>query len=284
LNDRQQDLVGRTCLVTGANTGIGRAIATGLAHRGGRVLLACRSADRAREVVDEIATSGGAGCAEHVPLDLADLASVRACGRLLARQGERLHVLVNNAGVAGQRGVTEQGFELAFGVNHLGHFLLTMLLLEPLRTAGRARIVNLASRAHYGAKGIDFDAVRQRTRTPAGLVEYQMSKLCNVLFTRELARRLDGVAVTSYAVDPGVVASDIWRRVPWPVRPAITRFMASTEDGARTPLQCATAPGFEAHDGCYFQQGEVQEPSPVATAELAAELWLRSEVWTRPFC
>ena len=137
---------------------------------------------------------GGAhgGPAEHVPLDLADLDSVRACAGRSSTGASRSHVLVNNAGVAASRGATAQGFELTFGVNHLGHFLLTTLLLDGLGDGAPRRVVSLASKAHFGAKGVDFDALRRPTRTRTGLVEYQVAKLCNVLFTPELARRRPG--------------------------------------------------------------------------------------------
>jgi NAD(P)-dependent dehydrogenase (short-subunit alcohol dehydrogenase family) len=138
----------------------------------------------------------------------------------------------------------------------------------------------VASDAHYQARGIDFDAVRRPGRSLTGLPEYAVAKLCNVLFAQELARRLAGTGVTSYVLHPGVVASDIWRRVPWPVRPLVTRRMLSTEQGARTVLFCATDPGIAAASGRYYQDCQEREPSPVASADLAAELWQRSAAWT----
>jgi retinol dehydrogenase-12 len=190
-------------------------------------------------------------------------------------------VLVNNAGVGGQRGTTADGFELHFGVNHLGHFALTSLLLERLTASGPdARIVNVSSSAHYGPSGIDFDALRRPTVTYTGQREYNVSKLCNVLFTRELARRLDGVGVTSYALHPGVVASDIWRRVPWLARTLITRRMLTAEQGAVTSLHCAASSAVAAQNGLYYDKCRVREPSRVATPELAELLWKRSAEWT----
>jgi NAD(P)-dependent dehydrogenase (short-subunit alcohol dehydrogenase family) len=292
------DLTGRTCLVTGANTGIGRATAVGLARRGAHVLLACRSAARTDDVLDEIAALPGdrSGSAAFVPLDLADLDAVRdGAAEVLRRLGPdgRLDLLVNNAGLAGSKGLTEQGFELTFGVSHLGHFLLTNLLLERIVASAPARIVNLTSKAHEGAKGVDFDALQQPTRSPAGLAEYQVAKLCNVLFTQELARRLDADAagadadadarprVTTYAVHPGVIRSDIWRRIPWPIRPLMTLFMGSVESGAERVLKCAVDPGMADVSGVYVERGRVTAPNPLATPELAAELWERSETWTK---
>jgi NAD(P)-dependent dehydrogenase (short-subunit alcohol dehydrogenase family) len=273
------DLTGRTCLVTGANSGIGRATAIGLADRGATLLLAGRSASATQPVIDEI-TAVGRGTAEYLRLDLADLESVRSCAEEVLARDAPLHVLLNNAGVAGKKGVTAQGFELTFGVNHLGHFLLTMLLLDRLQTSGPARVVNVASNAHQGAKGIDFNAVRRRTRSFGGLVEYQVSKLCNVLFTQELARRLDTDDVTTYALHPGVVASNIWRHVPWPIRPVAKRFMISTTTGAETSIHCASSTDLGGLSGRYFEKCEEHPVSERCTPELAAELWARSTEWT----
>jgi NAD(P)-dependent dehydrogenase (short-subunit alcohol dehydrogenase family) len=273
------ELSGRTFLVTGANTGIGRATAADLARRGGRVYLACRSAEKGRAAAAEIAAATGNEAVTFLPLDLADLASVRACAEQFLARGEPLHVLINNGGVAGQRGLTANGFELAFGVNHLGHFALTTALLDRLADSAPARVVNVSSDSHYQAKGIDFAAVRRPTASVTGMREYSVSKLSNVLFTQELARRLDGRGVTAYALHPGVVASDIWRRLPWPVRPLIKLRMISPEDGARTSLYCATSPEVADVTGRFYDKSREREPSAVATAELAGELWRRSEAW-----
>lgn len=153
MTEQGSDLAGKVVLVTGANTGIGRVSAETLARRGAKVFLACRSEEKTRPVIEGIRASGGA--AEFLSLDLADLASVRRAARHFAT-GEALHVLLNNAGLAGLQGLTRDGFEVAFGTNHLGHFLLTMLLLPRLRETAPARIVNVASTAHYQAKGLDF--------------------------------------------------------------------------------------------------------------------------------
>jgi NAD(P)-dependent dehydrogenase (short-subunit alcohol dehydrogenase family) len=270
----------RTFLVTGANTGIGRATAHALACRGGRVLLACRSESKAAPVVDDIVHESGNKRVEYLHLDLSDLSSVRATARSFLESGEPLHVLVNNAGVAGQRGQTAQGFELAFGVNHLGHFLLTTMLLDRLRECAPARIVNVSSDAHYQAKGIDFETVVTPTKTFTGMREYAVSKLCNVLFTQELARRLPSSEIGAHAVHPGVVASDIWRRMPWPARPVIKLFMRSPERGAATSVYCATSEGLRDSSGAFYVDCQEKAPSPVATADLAGELWQRSEQWT----
>jgi len=274
------ELSGRTFLITGANTGIGRATAADLAGRGGRVYLGCRSAQKGRDAAAAIAAATGNEAVTFLPLDLADLASVRMCAEQFLARGEPLHVLINNGGVAGQRGITADGFELAFGVNHLGHFALTTALLDCLAASAPARVVNVSSDSHYQAKGIDFEAVQRRTASVTGMREYAVSKLSNVLFTQELARRVADRGVTAYALHPGVVASDIWRRVPWPVRPLITRRMITTEEGARTSLYCATAPEVAQVSGRFYDDCREREASAVATGELAGTLWQRSEAWT----
>ena len=270
----------RTFLITGGNTGIGLSTATELARRGGRVYIGCRSMAAGEAAVAAIKSAAGSRDVWLVPLDLSSLTSVRACAAAFLARGEPLHVLVNNAGLGGQRGLTVDGFELHFGVNHLGHYALTLLLLDRLTASGPdARIVNVSSAAHYGAPGIDFDALRRRTASFTGQREYAVSKLCNVLFTRELTRRLDGSGVTAHALHPGVVASDIWRRVPRLVRPLITARMLTTEQGAVTSLYCATWPALAASGGGYYDKCAVQEPNPAATPELAELLWKRSATW-----
>jgi len=273
------DLAGRTFLVTGGNTGIGRATAAILASRGGQVYVACRSEPKGRAAVADIAARTGNPAVTFLPLDLADLGSVRRCAARFLALGQPLHVLINNAGVGGQRGLTADGFELAFGVNHLGHFALTAALLDRLAASAPARVVTVASDAHYQAKGVDFAAVRQRTPSFTGMREYATSKLCNVLFSAELARRGQQLGITSYALHPGVVASDIWRRVPAPVRPLIKLRMLSPEQGAQTSLYCATSPEVSAESGRYYEASRVREPSKAATAELARTLWERSQAW-----
>jgi retinol dehydrogenase 12 len=271
----------RTFLITGANTGIGLATAIGLARDGGRVYIACRSPAAGEAAVARIQAETGSGTVWLLPLDLASLDSVRACAAAFLATGEPLHVLVNNAGVGGQRGLTADGFEIHFGVNHLGHYALTLLLLDRLKASGPGtRIVNVSSEAHYGARGIDFDALRKPTKTFTGQREYAVSKLCNVLFTQELARRLADSGVTCYALHPGVVASDIWRRVPPLARQLLKRRMLSIEQGAVTSLYCATSPAVTADTGLFYDKCAAKPASSVATPELAEHLWKYSTEWT----
>jgi len=276
------DLASKTFIVTGANTGIGRITARELARGGAHVILACRSEAKTAQVIDEIKREVPGAKLEYVHLDLGDLASVRTCAEAIRARGTPIHVLLNNAGIAGQRGLTKDGFELTFGTNHLGHYLFTRLLLDRIKEAGTARIVNVASKSHYRARGIDWDSVQQPTKTVTGMREYEQSKLSNVLFTKELARRLTGTGVTTYAVHPGVVATDVWRRVPGMLRWAMKKFMISPEQGAEASLRCATAPELAGQTGRYYDVGGKETtPNRVAEdTELAGLLWSRSAEWT----
>ena len=215
-------LEGRVALVTGANTGIGKVTALELAKRGARVIVGVRSVEKAVPLLEESRAALGRDAIEALPVDLADFASVRSFVAEVLARSESLHLLVNNAGLAGSRGMSKSGFELTFGVNHMGTFLLTSLLLDRIvrssKPGAHGRIVTVASKAHYQCKDFTLAHVRERTRTVTGVPEYGHSKLANVLFSAELARRLSGTGVTTYSLHPGVVATDVWRSVPWPFR------------------------------------------------------------------
>jgi NAD(P)-dependent dehydrogenase (short-subunit alcohol dehydrogenase family) len=272
-------LRGRVYLITGANTGIGRATALALARRGARVLMGCRSRERGQPALEQIRAETGNDGVELVEMDLGSFASIRRAAAALLARDLPLHVLINNAGLAA-RGRTADGFELVFGVNHLGHFLLTNLLLERLRASAPARVVTVASRGHYKARGIDFEAVRRPTLTRVALHEYEVSKLANVLFSAELARRTAGTGITTYALHPGVIASDIWRRLPWPIRPIALGFMDTNETGAAHVLDCAVNPARASETGRYYSEGRERTPSRLAQdLALARELWERSAAW-----
>lgn len=253
------ELTRKRIVVTGANTGVGRATAAALASWGAEVILACRSAARASEALRTIPGS------RFLHLDLADLGSVRRAAATL--EGVRVDVLINNAGIGGARGATAQGFELAFGVNHLGHALFTSLVRWD-------RVVHLGSGSHEQATGLDFAALRRPTKSLLGFREYAASKLAVMLFHRALVQR----GRRSYVADPGDVASDAWRRVPWPVRPWLTRSMKSPAEGAQTPVFCAVT-----HDlptGLYCD-ARPREPSTLARdPALAEQLWQRTFEWT----
>jgi retinol dehydrogenase-12 len=269
----------KTCMVTGANIGIGKPTAMELARRGARMILAGRSAERTAPVADEIRSAGGD--ARFLRLDLSSLTGVRAAADEFMAWNEPLHVLINNAGVARHRAVTEDGFEHTFGVNYLGPYLFTRLLLPTLEASSPSRIVNVASDVHRSVTMIDWDRLH-RSGSWVGFQEYKVSKLGNVLFTRELARRLAGSGVRVVAVHPGLVATQILRDVPAWVRLFAHRDAQTPEEGARTSIFCATAP--EVVDGGYYAKEHLRDPGPGALDDdLAAALWERSEEWVGPF-
>lgn len=276
-----QDLASKTFIITGANTGIGKITAKELARRGAHVILACRSKDKTIPVIEEIKSETGNDQIEFVPLDLSDLASVRAAAEAILAKNVPLHGLINNAGLVA-RGTTKDGFEMTFGTNHLGHYLFTRLLLDRIKQTQGARIVNVSSHSHYRAKKIDWDAQRKPTKSITAVPEYEVSKLANVLFTKELARRLEGTGVTTYAVHPGVVATDVWRRIPAPLRWLAKSFMISPEQGAESTIVAATDPALADHTGRYYDVGgKEKKPSKTSDdAELASTLWAKSAEWT----
>lgn len=258
----ERTLEGRTWVVTGANTGIGRVTAERLAGLGAHLILAGRSEERTRPVLDAIAEASGS--AEFVPLDLADLASVRDAARAIRALGRPLHGLVNNAGLAASGGLTVQGFERTFGVNHLGPFVFTENLLDLLVREIPSRVVFVASKAHFRARGIDWDQLRVPARTPMGFPEYCVSKLCNVLYANELARRFEGRGLTTCSLHPGVVATDVWRELPSAIRGVAKLFMLSSREGARTSLFCATGNDTTIGNGRYFDRLRARTPSVLA--------------------
>ena len=274
---------GKVSIVTGSNTGLGRVTAVELARRGSHVFLASRSAERTGPVVDAIRRECGPDRADFLPIDLASLRSVKTAAEQFLARDLPLHVLVNNAGEFGQTGATEDGFQMTFGVNYLGHYLFTRLLLERMQASTPARIVHVSSDMHVGAKGIDWTEVHRPSRLP-GISEYRMSKLANVLFNVALARRLDGSGLTTYAAHPGGVATDIYRRVPRPIRGLLTRLMLSPEEGARTQIRLAVDPALTGQTGLYYAKERQKQPSPLAgDQQLVDELWARSQAWVAEY-
>jgi retinol dehydrogenase-12 len=263
----------RVVVVTGANTGIGAACALALAAPGTHLVLACRSREKTEPVL-EAARARGAQASFHA-LDLGDAKAAAGSGEALAGRLERLDLLVNNAGLAGKRGLSEQGFEVAFATNHLGHFAFTRPLFSRIERAS-GRIVNVSSGNHYHPKELDLSEVRKPTQSRTGLHEYGVSKLCNVLFTAEIRRRYPGIEAV--AVNPGRIASDIWRSVPQPFRsllPTLLR-MGTVETGGATLVNAARAPLDERT--LYFHKLAPKEPSPLARdPRLAETLWTFSE-------
>lgn len=279
----QFKLNGKVALVTGANSGIGAVTARELALQGYHVFLACRSQQKAQAVLQKIQSlSHGQAKAEFIELDLADLDSVRQCVAQFLSRNLPLNLLIANAGLAGQKGMTTSGFELTFGVCHVGHFLLTQLLTEKLIESKPARVVVVASKAHRHAQGINFNDVLQSTKSFGGLKEYAVAKLANILFAKELGRRLYGTGVTTYAVHPGVVSTNVWRSLPKPLVKLMGRFMISPEEGAKTTLYCATQPQLASDTGFYYEDCKVKVSSHAAqNINLANALWEKSLTWTK---
>lgn len=270
---------GRTFFVTGANSGIGRAAVEELAARGGRVVLAARSEERTRPVLEGIRSRFPAADAQWVQLDVSDLSSVRKAARGFLDGGRPLDVLINNAGIAGTKGLSPEGFDLTYATNHIGPFLLTNLLLPRLQESAQGRIVNVASVANNMVKRIDWSVLERRT-TPkqSGFSDYAVTKLMNILHARELARRLSSTRITTYALHPGAVATNVWRALPGPVQWFGKLFMLSNEEGACTSVYCATAQELAATSGRYYYRCHEARPNPLANdPALASELWARTE-------
>ena len=261
----------RRIVVTGSTSGVGLALARSLSSRGAHVTLAARDVARAHAVRDAILADGGR--ADVVELDLADLASVRRAARVIAMAP--IDVLVNNAAIAGARGTTRDGFEIAFGTNHLGHHLLTRLLLPHVTH----RVVHLGSGSHASARSIAWDRCTGPTCSWTGIDEYATSKLAVTVFHHELTRRLrvSGSSIVSVIADPGNVATRAYRHVPWPLRALVTARMKGAEQGADTPLFCVDG---EVEHGAAYVDRRLDTTSAASRCEaLGRELWARSEAW-----
>jgi len=278
-------MTGRTVVITGGNAGIGKATAVGLAGLGARVLITSRNAERGSAAVDEIRGATGNDAVESVSLDLASLASVRSCAKELLDRVDTVDVLdLNAGGVLSQRQVTEDGYEAQFQVNHLGHFLLTHLLLDRLRSsAPSGRVVVLSSWGHTQARaGLYFDDLQWERRPYRGMAVYGATKLMNLFFAFELARRLEGTSVTANAMHPGFVASKFGREGDTRllrIGILIARpFARSPKKGARTAVWLASSPDVDGASGGYYIDCKRSEPSAAAQdAEAAKRLWEVSE-------
>ncbi|XP_061227708.1 retinol dehydrogenase 12-like [Neopsephotus bourkii] len=283
------DLRGRTAIVTGANSGIGKCVALELARRNARTILACRSLERGRAALDEIRAVTGNAAVLLRELDTASLASVRAFARSVLREEPRLDVLVLNAGVTGLPfAVTAEGLEETFATNYVGPFLLTNLLLELLKASAPARVVTVASFRHRAGTADGRFLTGQR-RPRGGDAAYSSSKLMAVIFSTELARRLRGTGVTSNAVSPGVVSTNIMRHFSWAARALFTLlrpFLKSAEQGALSTIYCAVSEEAAGITGKYFNSDCALElPSEAARdARLARELWDETERVTGLSC
>jgi NAD(P)-dependent dehydrogenase (short-subunit alcohol dehydrogenase family) len=271
---------GKTCLVTGATSGIGRAAAVELARRGARLVLVARDRGRAESTLAEIAERSGNRDTSILYGDLSSFAAVRTVAADYRASGRPLDVLVNNAGlVMDRREVTSDGLETTLAVNHYAPFLLTNLLLDRLRASAPARVITVSSMGHKFARRMDVE--RLEPARFRGMQLYCISKLCNVLFTRELARRAEGSGVTAFSVHPGNVATRFGQNtggiLNWGSR-LIARLRRTPEKGAETIVYLAATDGVERYSGEYFFDCRVAPTSRQGRdRELARRLWVASE-------
>ncbi len=278
------EMQGKTVIITGGNSGIGLETAVGLARMGARTLITARDPGRASAAVADIRSRSGSSDVDAAIFDLGSLASTRKGADELLERCERIDVLVNNAGVVlSDRRETEDGLEMTFAVNHLGPFLLTQMLLDRIKQSAPARIVNVSSTAHRTArKGLDFDDLQSRNGY-RGMQVYGETKLANILFTIELARRLEGTGVTVNALHPGTVATGYGRDgdtnglLAFGVK-IITPFILTAEKGARTSIYLASSPEVEGVTGQYFVRCKPSSTTAAARdADAARRLWDESE-------
>ncbi|XP_034479705.1 retinol dehydrogenase 12-like isoform X3 [Drosophila innubila] len=288
--EKKTDETGKVVIVTGSNTGIGKETVLELARRGATVYMACRDKKRAEEARLEIIKETKNQNIFFLELDLSSLESIRKfVAAFKGSKENKLHILINNAGVMRcPRMLTKDGFEMQLGVNHMGHFLLTMLLLDMLKKSAPSRIVNVSSRAHTRGE-INIDDLNSEKSYHEGSA-YSQSKLANVLFTRELARRLEGTGVTVNSLHPGVVATELGRHMKilnnlfgrLVLRTMLWPFLKTPKSGAQTTLYAALDPDLNGVTGLYFSDCKPIKVAPAATDDKMAKLlWEESEKWTR---
>lgn len=272
-------LTGKICMVTGANTGIGKATAMGLARLKAAVVMVCRNRQKGEAARDEIRTKTGNQSVELMIADLSSQQAIRQLADKFKAKHDRLHVLVNNAGIIrSDRALSVDGIEMTFATNHLGYFLLTNLLLDVLRRSAPARIVNVSSKLHSNA--LDFDNL-QGERNYTAVDAYARSKLCNILFTYELARRLEGTGVTVNCLHPGVIRTNLlsgfFAGMMKPLYAVSAPFFASPEKGAETSIYLASSPEVEGVMGKFFIDRK-EAPSSAGSYDRAAaeKLWQKS--------
>lgn len=266
-------------IVTGANSGIGKETALELASRDATVILACRNPESGQSTQAEITAETGNDRVYFMPLDLASLDSVKEFAQAFQDRFDELHILINNAGLLPlTKQMTQDGFEMQFGVNHLGHFLLTKLLTPLLKKTEGARIISVSSMMHNLGK-IDFDSFKgEKSYQP--MRAYGQSKLANILFTKQLAKRLGTDGITAYSLHPGGVGTNIAGKSF--IRRTVYKLIGgqmSPKRGAKTSIYLATEPGIESTTGGYYNEFCKEKPgSKLARDELLAErLWETSE-------
>ncbi|KAJ7327330.1 hypothetical protein JRQ81_017089 [Phrynocephalus forsythii] len=280
------DLTGKTAIVTGASSGIGKWVAHDLARRNARTILACRSRERGKAALEEIRRSTGNPQVHLRILDTSSMASVQGFARQFLKEEGQLDILVNNAGASGlPHRITEEGLELLFATNVLGAFLLTNLLLDLMKASSPARIVNVSSVAHYqGEANVRFLTGEELPKSSSQA--YSSSKLMNVVLTSELARRLHGTGVSANALHPGLVKTEIMRSYPWWMRLIFNLcgllFLKTAKEGATSTLYCAISQEVEGISGKYFDS-DCSLTLPLALAEdpaVGRKLWDAAEKLT----
>jgi NAD(P)-dependent dehydrogenase (short-subunit alcohol dehydrogenase family) len=286
MDQLDRPMSGKVALVTGATSGIGFHVALGLARFGASVTLGARSAARGQQAVGRILNEVPGAEVDFLAADLATFDEVRSFAADFIDRRPVLHVLVNNVGgVFAQHRLTVDGQEMTFALNHLSYFLLTRLLLDRLTAAAPSRVVNVSSSAHYDGR-MRFEDLGHRQGYRFGLAAYAQSKLANVLFTKELARRLSGTGVTANAVHPGLVRTGLFtKNAPWPLRPFAAlalAFMAISEvAGASGPLWLASSPELDGVSGEYFNlKRRVRSSAASNDLDAARRLWEVSEQLT----
>jgi NAD(P)-dependent dehydrogenase (short-subunit alcohol dehydrogenase family) len=264
-------------MVTGANSGIGKLTALELARMGATVTMVCRTREKGEAASRQIKEDLRGGSLELMIADLSSQAEIRRLAEEFQNKHDRLDVLVNNAGVfVRDRSMTRDGIETTFAVNHLAYFLLTNLLLDSIKRSARARIVNVSSRAHASAT-IDFDDL-QGERQYGGWRAYCQSKLANILFTYELARRIESSGVTANCLHPGVIATGLFRNLPKILHLPLRIFLSSPENGAETSVYLAASPEVDGVTGKYFvKKRAVASSVESQNREIARRLWEVSE-------
>ncbi|XP_026035491.1 retinol dehydrogenase 12 [Astatotilapia calliptera] len=272
----EERLDGKTVVITGANTGIGKETAKDLARRGARIIMACRDLERAEEARTDILEDTGNENVVIRKLDLSDTKSIRAFAEVVINEEKQVNILINNAGIMMcPYSKTVDGFEMQLGVNHLGHVLLTYLLLDLIKRSAPARIVVVASVAHTWT-GLRLDDINSEKSYDA-MKAYGQSKLANVLFAGSLAKRLQGTGVSVFSLHPGVVQSDLWRHQHQCIQVAVKIFKVFTKttvEGAQTTIYCAAEPGLESLSGGYFSDCAPARCSRTASDDdLAQKLW-----------
>ncbi|KAK1176633.1 retinol dehydrogenase 12-like [Acipenser oxyrinchus oxyrinchus] len=273
------DLTGKTAIVTGANTGIGKFIALDLAHRKARVILACRSQERGQAALEEIRRKSHNSNVHLQLVDTSSLRSVRDFAHRINQEEKRLDILVNNAGASGlPKAMTSEGLELSFATNHLGPFLLTNLLLDLMKRSAPARIVNVSSANHWRGV-VDFSHFHGENLTYLLDSVYNHTKLHNILCTNELARRLQGTGVTANSLHPGIVMTEVMRYYNWLIRALFNIvgffFLKSSMEGAVSSIYCAVSEDVEGITGKYFDS----DCSLVLPAPLARDPALARKDW-----